>query len=479
MWESMTVRRLSFLLGMHRAIDPVKPVVHIALIDAIKYRADLEVIKLLIDQAEYVDRIWFLSEYDLSLRPPLVYAVLDNGDHQIIDALIDAGADVNARDPQSRTPLMHALMSNAGLHMVEHLLAAGADFDVRDHGGTTPLLLAASMNPTPPVLAALISAGADTNARDAFGRSALMLLTANDLGLEPYELLLSHGAEINARDSAGRTALMHATRHRVSTPIVRYLLDLGSDVRARDVAGRTALIHAVWSQPVGIGESALRNHFERAAQSGISDVENGLGHPIHAILDEQLATIRMLAAAGSRIQSRDEHGRDSLFYAVAGIESTKPDGTAERTTSLPVPLSTRPLTWSQAPEPQIAPLSLHNPPPEIISLLLNLGANARTRDDRGTTALMQAAVFNGNSSVVRLLIDAGADVNARNRNRDTALTLAARWGRSSDVVRQLIDAGANVRHVNGEGKTAWDLIQDNARLGQSEAYWMLNQTRFE
>jgi len=55
---------------------------------------------------------------------------------------------------------------------------------------------------------------------------------------------------------------------------------------------------------------------------------------------------------------------------------------------------------------------------------------------------------------------------------------AARENENTEVVLALLDAGADATAKNGEGKTAWDLIQDNEALKGTKAYWRLNELRF-
>jgi ankyrin repeat protein len=56
---------------------------------------------------------------------------------------------------------------------------------------------------------------------------------------------------------------------------------------------------------------------------------------------------------------------------------------------------------------------------EIVSLLIELGADIHAKDDDGKTALMSAAE-SGHTEIVSLLLDLGADIDAKdNRWRNS------------------------------------------------------------
>ena len=97
----------------------------------------------------------------------------------MVAALLDAGADVNARGDFGWTPLHRAAVVNTNPAKVAALLDAGANLETRGENGMTPLHRAAFRG-NPAVVEALLDAGADIAARDENGDTPFDLAKGND-----------------------------------------------------------------------------------------------------------------------------------------------------------------------------------------------------------------------------------------------------------------------------------------------------------
>ena len=115
--------------------------------------------------------------------------------------------------------------------------------------------------------------------------------------------------------------------------------------------------------------------------------------------------------------------------------------------------------------------------PETLKLLIKAGADVRARTLRGDTSLMFAAT-NPYPENIKTLLKAGADINARNLQGSTPLMFAAKFG-TSENVKVLLEAGADTVFTRNDGKTAWNLAQENDELKYTEGYWMLNDTHYK
>ena len=117
--------------------------------------------------------------------------------------------------------------------------------------------------------------------------------------------------------------------------------------------------------------------------------------------------------------------------------------------------------------------------PEDITACLAAGADPSARDGNGWTPLHVAARLNGSAAVTEALLAGGADPSAQIENGQTPLHLAAGHNANAGVIEALLDAGANAALRDGLNRTPWDLAKDNEPINRTDAYWRLNEARFD
>lgn len=114
---------------------------------------------------------------------------------------------VTVLSAQSSSPTaLHWAAGRGHSEIVELLIQNGAEIEAGDHLGRTALHLA---HRHPRTVKLLLEAGANANARDSLGATPLHMGVRVP---ETTELLILHGAEISAVDALGRTPLDLAVR---------------------------------------------------------------------------------------------------------------------------------------------------------------------------------------------------------------------------------------------------------------------------
>ncbi|OCK98476.1 ankyrin [Cenococcum geophilum 1.58] len=153
---------------------------------------------------------------------PLHWAVYRN-DFVSVQALLQAGADLNVIDNGGYTPLLLACRINA-LQCARVLLEAGADIHLYNRHGHCPVHEATLMGDAA-LLSLLLSYGADVNARRPPLMCSALGFAAEHKNAGAVAFLLSHGANINGQDNAGDSVASRSEteRSRVSgTPLTRW-----------------------------------------------------------------------------------------------------------------------------------------------------------------------------------------------------------------------------------------------------------------
>jgi len=348
---------------------------------------------------------------------PLVIVAARRGDPAVLKLLIDAGVDVNARDQNGWSALRHvrdAERRRAGRdvsEIVALLEVAGA----RDEAGARAAVLfdAVAKKDVAGVRQAL-SAGTNANARDDRGVPVLVY-AAHRGESEIVAALIDAGANVNTRPANDATPLIAAIEGG-SVDAVRKLLSAGARVDQADHLRRTPLQVASGRKQTEITSLLLSSNAK--VDSGALSI---------AALNGNVDQVRMLLASGANPNSARGHALREAARGCYRRENT------EIIRALLDAGADPKLGESGALSGAAALCSA-----EVVSLLLQRGANPNVKDMNGYTPLISAA-SSGKLENARLLIAAGADVNARDIDGKSVLSYAARF---PEIQQELRRAGA-------------------------------------
>ena len=258
--------------------------------------------------------------------PANLFAAVWAGDIERVKVLLSAGADANvrskAKDHGNARPL-HWAASAGNVGIVNALLASRADPNAATDSGWTPLHSAAWQNRAN-AIRALTAGGADPDAKDN-ERTTVLHRAVIEGHAEAIKALLAGGADPNSVGLEDLTVLGLAAIENQAEAI-KVLAASGANVNARDDDGVTALHHAVSETQVEAIKALLAAGADVNRKSKEEDGSYGASGetPLHwaAVVaddddNETTKVIKVLVAAGARVNARNNDGETALQHAVS------------------------------------------------------------------------------------------------------------------------------------------------------------------
>lgn len=422
-----------------------------------------------------------------------LHIAAENDKTEVIRLLLDAGAEVNARDARGATPLiltgkrapgesaalllkakadinitpkrqdlyppLHAAIRNGDITYLNYLLNNGANINIRSYGdGRSALHIAASIED-------------GTNINPATGNwyyggpidpetGKPHLLPVRDIIL----LLLQRKANIEARNALGETPLFSAIRSN-QVKNAALLLEKKANLNAIDGFGRTPIFHC--SDEAGV------LFLVKTMKVDVNSVDLIKGQtPLQRT--SYPAVKRALIACGAKEDTpavppvAGQLDSQSLFRAVSAGDLVETKRLLAKNPQLIHALQSSGygwVSWGNTPLYEAANV-------EVAAVLLASGANINQKNYGDFTPLHSAA-RSGNTAMVRFLIEKGADIEARTLDFETPLHWAAIMGKA-DCISALLAAKANPLALNYHLQTPLDRAREQ-RQPSPDAIFLLEE----
>jgi ankyrin repeat protein len=351
------------------------------------------------------------------------------GDVKAMQLLIDAGAQIDAREPTfQQTALMLAARTNSA-DAVALLLDHGSDINARTTVGETPPFVPPCKGTGCGSEGAGINRGGlpDRGRRDPVKGGMTPLLYAAREGADAsVAILIRRGAKLELAEANGMTPLLMALLNN-QLGAARQLIDAGANVNADDFYGRTPLWAAVEYRNLDmnnrIEDSPSTNNVVRAAI---------------------LPLIKLLVDKGANVNARTREVPPSRKWLYSLNDVSWVDYTGQ------TPFLRAAFSGDTT----------------VMRLLLEHGADPHIATQGGTTPLMAASGVGwvvqqtytesmpSLIEAITICLDHKADVNAVNSMGLTALLGAANRG-ANDIIRLLVAQGARLDAIDKQGRDAY------------------------
>ncbi len=372
-----------------------------------------------------------------------------------VEALLAAGADVNAAQPDGMTAL-HWAAYRDDLEAARKLLRAGADVTAENRYGVTPLT-PACINGNGAMVELLLAAGADANTSSSGGETVLQL-AARTGKIAPVRALLARGAEVNAvAGETGQTALMWAAAEG-HAEVVSALLAAGADRGARLDAGFTAFLFAVREGRLAVVRLLLQAGADANAAIRTRKTPRG-GRARHGTTALMIATVNAHYEVGAALldAGADPNAAATGYAALHLMAKVRKPGVGDND---PPPEGSGGMSAVE----YVRDLVSHGADPNArMTAKVNLG-NTRL-NKLGATPFFLAA-HAADAELMRALVELGADPLLPNADNSTPLMAAAGLGTRSPgedagtepevlaAVRLALELGADIDAVDDNGETA-------------------------
>lgn len=175
------------------------------------------------------------------LDPKFLEKNIVNGNIEMVQSLIDIGANLNEINQDGNSPLTMAIAAD-NLSIIKLLIGKGANLDEHVNGRShiSNLILEGRNN----LAKELVEMGANINSRDEIGRSSLAIACASN-NHEMVKFLISKGA--NPREKIWNSELINQAISRNNIDLLNTFIEGGIDPNSRDEHGRSCLEVAVYS----------------------------------------------------------------------------------------------------------------------------------------------------------------------------------------------------------------------------------------
>ncbi|MEI0685592.1 ankyrin repeat domain-containing protein [Brachyspira pilosicoli] len=380
----------------------------------------------------------------------------------IVNALIEKGVDVKAKDDVDGCMAIHLAAANGKNDVINILLDVDAsNINDVDNRGNTPLHWA-SMKDRADTVSLLIENGADIEAKDIDNWTALHYAAAF-ASLQTVEALVDNGADKNSLTKDGNIPVNYAKDETIKTylsggKIGREDTEEVVEEETKETAADETAENTETSET--ITEDELNNELDTTQNGSIVDptvvdLDPKQLELLIAVKNNDIIAVNALLKENVNPNFVDEEGYSPLHRAVLNNNLDVVNvllSYKDIDTEIKLPYEASVDDWYFGGATPLLVAS-YTGNADIVNALIEAGSDIRAKDDIDGATTIHIASANGNNEVINILLNKDNTlINEADSMKDTPLHWAS-IKNQTDTISLLLANGADTKLANSDGNT--------------------------
>lgn len=380
----------------------------------------------------------------------------------IVNALIEKGVDVKAKDDVDGCMAIHLAAANGKNDVINILLDVDAsNINDVDNRGNTPLHWA-SMKDRADTVSLLIENGADIEAKDIDNWTALHYAAAF-ASLQTVEALVDNGADKNSLTKDGNIPVNYAKDETIKTylsggKIGREYTEEVVEEETKETAADETAENTETSET--ITEDELNNELDTTQNGSIVDptvvdLDPKQLELLIAVKNNDIIAVNALLKENVNPNFVDEEGYSPLHRAVLNNNLDVVNvllSYKDIDTEIKLPYEASVDDWYLGGATPLLVAS-YTGNADIVNALIEAGSDIRAKDDIDGATTIHIASANGNNEVINILLNKDNTlINEADSMKDTPLHWAS-IKNQTDTISLLLANGADTKLTNSDGNT--------------------------
>ncbi|WP_157144424.1 ankyrin repeat domain-containing protein [Brachyspira pilosicoli] len=378
----------------------------------------------------------------------------------IVNALIEKGVDVKAKDDVDGCMAIHLAAANGKNDVINILLDIDAsNINDVDNRGNTPLHWA-SMKDRADTVSLLIENGADIEAKDIDNWTALHYAAAF-ASLQTVEALVDNGADKNSLTKDGNIPVNYAKDETIKTYLSGGKIgreDTEEVVEEETTETEETTENTETSET--IAEDELNNELDTTQNGSIVDptvvdLDPKQLELLIAVKNNDIIAVNALLKENVNPNFVDEEGYSPLHRAVLNNNLDVVNvllSYKDIDTEIKLPYEASVDDWYLGGATPLLVAS-YTGNADIVNALIEAGSDIRAKDDIDGATTIHIASANGNNEVINILLNKDNTlINEADSMKDTPLHWAS-IKNQTDTISLLLANGADTKLANSDGNT--------------------------